>query len=194
MNKWIIAALFLLPSVAWAGEMHADTAWQLDQQRSTLNFVSIKKGHVGEVHQFDRISGEISGNTAQLDIDLSSVNTGIAIRNKRMQKHLFNVGRFTTATVTLTLDPALTTMKKGTMKRIKQAIQLNLHGVTKSMNASLLIIAMNDGLIVTTVKPIMLHAADFSLTAGIEQLRNLAKLPSIASVVPVTLQLYFKRP
>lgn len=193
MKKWIVMALCLLPISVWAAGSHSDDVWTLDQNRSTLNFVSIKKGHVGEVHHFDRITGEITGTTAQLHIDLSSVNTGIAIRNKRMQEHLFNTGAFATATASLTLTPALLAIKKGEIERMTQVLQLDLHGVKKDIKASLLVVGMGDALLVTTTQPILIHAADFSLDTGIEQLRKLAKLPSIATSVPVTLQLYFTR-
>ncbi len=194
MKQWIIAAILLLPTAVWAGDEHQSSAWQLDQDRSTLNFVSIKKGSVGEVHHFDRISGNIVGDKATFRIDLSSVNTGIPIRNERMQKHLFDVSQFATATASLTVDPAWMAIKKGTMQRLEQGIQLSLHGVTTTMKASLLVIGMDDGLMVMTAKPIMLKASDFSFTDGIEKLRTLAKLPSIAQAIPVTVQLYFTRP
>jgi len=194
IKQWIIAAIFLLPTAVWAGDQPQAKQWQLDQQRSTLNFVSIKKGSVGEVHHFDRISGDISADKATFRIDLSSVNTGIAIRNERMQKHLFHVSQFATATATLTINPALLATKKGTMQRIDQDVQLSLHGVTTTIKASLLVVGMDDGVMIMSAQPIMLKAADFWLTDGIEKLRTLAKLPSIAQLVPVTFQLYFTRP
>lgn len=193
MKKWLIMALCLLPVSVWAADSHTTNTWQLDQSRSAVNFISIKKGHVGEVHHFDRLSGEVTNTTAKLQIDLTSVNTGIAIRNKRMQEHLFNTKKFTTVDVNVTFDAALLSIPKGTMKRITQELELNLHGISKKIHASLLVIAMDDGMFITTAEPVLIQASDFDLTSGIEQLRNLAKLPSIATSVPVTLQLYFVR-
>ncbi len=65
-----------------------------------MSFVSVKKGKVAEAHTIDRLSGSFLGNGDLLvKLDLSSVNTNIGIRDTRMQKHLFQIGAYPSATV-----------------------------------------------------------------------------------------------
>jgi len=190
MKKLIITALLLLPTSLWAGD-HVATSLTLDATRSAVNIVSIKKGHIAETHHFTRLSGAITGNDAQLSIDLTSIETGIAIRNERMQKHLFEVATFATAVAHITVDPAWLNLPVGTIKQVTADVAVDLHGIKKTLNTALTVTAMNDGVWVTTRAPLLLKAADFALDDGIEQLRTMAKLPSIARAVPVDVQLYF---
>ena len=46
----LIACSVLLPAA-----FSAQAQWQLDNDASTLSFVTIKADHVGEVHTFDRL-------------------------------------------------------------------------------------------------------------------------------------------
>jgi len=190
MKKLIMTALLLLPTSLWAGD-HATASLTLDATRSAVNIVSIKKGNIAETHHFTRLSGAITGNDAQLSIDLSSIETGVAIRNERMQKHLFEVATFATAVAHVTVDPAWLKLPVGSIQQITADVSVDLHGVTKSLKAALTVVAVNDGVWVSTRAPLLLKAADFALDDGIEQLRTLAKLPSIAHAVPVDVQLYF---
>jgi polyisoprenoid-binding protein YceI len=75
----------------------ANSNWSIDQAQSSLNFVSTKAGQPGtsgisEVSDFKRFSGGLSP-TGQITlvIDLSSINSGIGIRDERMQTMLWNV-------------------------------------------------------------------------------------------------------
>jgi|UPI00037EE872 polyisoprenoid-binding protein YceI len=190
MKKLIIAALLLLPSSLWASDAVVPSL-TLDAARSAVHITSIKKGHVAETHHFTRLSGGITGHDAQLSIDLASIETGIAKRNERMQQHLFEVANFATAIADVTVDPTWLTLPTGTVKQVTTKVAVDLHGVKKTLNAALTIIATNDGVLVTTSAPLLLKATDFGLDDGIEKLRTLAKLPSIARAVPVDVQLYF---
>ena len=68
----------------------AQAQWSLDNDSSTLSFVTVKADHVGEVHTFDHLTGTIEDDGAVvITIELASVNTMIDIRNERMQAMLF---------------------------------------------------------------------------------------------------------
>lgn len=47
-------------------------------------------------------------------------------------------------------------------------------------------------LVVSSVKPIIIKAADYGMEEGVKKLQELTKLPSIATAVPVTFSLVFK--
>jgi len=189
MKRILMAALMLLPLTAWAGDL------KLDNDQSAVTFVSVKKGSVGEVHHFSRLSGEADGSHATVDIDLASVETGVAIRNERMRGMLFDVSRFATAKIradTSTLN--VKQLKAGEQLAATVSVNVGLHGISKQLEASVTVVRLaNGGLMVSSRAPVIVNAADFGLEGGIEALRDAAKLPSIATAVPVSFVLVFTR-
>ena len=182
-------SLSLLAASSWAD-------WTLDNTQSQLNFVSIKKGFVGEVHNFKQLKGIVTDDgEATITIDLASVATQIDIRDQRMRDVLFEVNKFATATVTAKLDKAVIKgLKTGASTTLPLALTLNLHGQGKSIPATVTVTALaGDRLLVTTREPLIINATDFDLVNGIEQLRELAGLPSIDIAVPVTATLVFSK-
>ncbi len=166
--------------------------WDVNTAESQLNFVSIKKGTVGEVHQFKQISGEMdaSGHFT-LHIDLTSVDTHIPIRDQRIKQYLFEVTQFSEATLHAQIDPQwLKDIAEGSNALLQIDAALELHGQRHTIPLSLIVTRLASGqLFVVSAQPVLLNAKDWSLTAGIDKLRALAKLPSISYVVPVTFYL-----
>lgn len=187
MKKLILLACMLFPAMGWA-----DT-WTLDNSQSTLNFVSVKKGTVGEVHNFKSLSGQLRDNHAEVSIDLASVETHVEIRNDRMQSLLFDVKKFATASIKADIKSVdVSDMKPGEHKSVALPVTLSLHGMEHVFTANLDVIALTHGAIaVSSHSPIIVKAADFGLEKGIEALRQIAKLPSIAQAVPVSFHLVF---
>jgi polyisoprenoid-binding protein YceI len=170
--------------------------WQLNNQKSRLSFISVKKTNIAEVHHFKQLSGEFNGNgNVELIIDLSSVDTGIAIRNKRMQKFLFATNLFPQATFSATLHKnTLNSVAVGDSAIMSITGQLNLHGIQQKLTTKVLLAHLNkQQFIVSSIQPIIIQAANFKLAAGIEKLQALAKLPSISKAVPVSFVLTFEK-
>jgi len=185
-NIWILLVM-LLPATAWAGNLG------LDGEQSDISFVSVKKGVVAEVHHFTALSGSIKGNHASVVIDLSSVESGIKIRNERMKSMLFEVGRFATATITADISRVdMKRLKVGEMQSVVLPLTVDLHGFKKDLKAEVSVVMLQNGLLVTSRSPVIARASEFGLESGIEALRVVAKLPAIALAVPVSFQLYFK--
>ncbi|ATX78818.1 Polyisoprenoid-binding protein YceI [Mariprofundus aestuarium] len=189
MKKLWILLFMLLPATAWAGE------WTLDGSGSDINFVSLKKGAVAEVHHFTRLSGSVKGKSAMVAIDLASVESGIDIRNKRMKSMLFEVGRFASAAITADLATIdFHALKAGESLTTAVPVVLDLHGVSKEFSVLLSVTTLaGDKLLVSSREPVIVKASDFGLAGGIEALREVAKLPSIAQAVPVSFHLQFIR-
>lgn len=190
LTRTVVAATFALTSAM----SFAD--WQLDNAQSQLNFISVKKSAVVETHRFKTLSGSIdAAGKAQITINLSSVDTSIGIRDERLQKMLFETGLYPSAVLSAALEPALLdSLKPGESTSIDLSFELSLHGLTQSINAAVQVTALNhEQWMVTTIQPIVIKAADFNLLEGINQLRDIAGLPSITTAIPVTAQLVFKR-
>lgn len=190
------AILACLSLVAACSAPVASGDWQLDTERSTLSFVSIKSGEIAEAHSFSGLSGSVTTDgRAELVIDLATVDTGIDIRNERMREHLFQTDRFATARVTTTLDlAALADLGVGERRSLTLPAVLDLHGMRLDLEADVTVTDI-DGrqVLVESRAPVMVHVEDFGLAGGLATLQELAGLPSITPVSPVSFSLLFTR-
>lgn len=139
----LLAALLTLLASAQAAAQ-----WTLSADDSSLSFISVKAEHIAEVHSFARLSGEIdSGGEAVVSIDLTSVQTGIDIRNERMQSMLFNTDMYPRAQVSADVDAAaLSSMAVGESAVLEVPLAINLHGEVLTLSAPLRVSHVQDGL------------------------------------------------
>ena len=163
--------------------------WKVDNDQSTVSFISVKKTNVMEAHHFNNLSGKLSKEGAfSLAIDLASVDTTIGIRDQRMKEHLFEQSKFAQAIVSGAI-PAnmLAKLVVNETTSMSVAGQLDLHGNKQPITLLMSVTKLSDSnLLVASQKPVMIKASDFGLVKGIETLRNLAGLPSISTTVPVS--------
>lgn len=170
--------------------------WTLDNSASVFNFLTVKNKDNLEVQTFNTLQGSVSeSGLATLSIDLNSLDTGITLRDQRMRDFLFEADVLPTLYYRVQLNVAeLDKLATGTSLTQTLSGTLTLHGVQSPVNAQVLITRLNDGNIsVSTVKPVLVNAADFDLSAGVEAMRTIAGLMDIADVVPVTFKLWFKQ-
>ena len=173
----------------------ASAHWELDNNSSTLSFVTVKADHVGEVHTFDQLSGDINDDgSVQITIELASVNTLIDIRNERMQNMLFETNLFPQATISGEIDlDAVAAMDAGVSQAISVDFDLAIHGELSSYTADVLVTRTESGVLASTVKPIIVMADTHGLVSGVEALREVAGLPSISRAVPVSFNVAFEQ-
>lgn len=173
----------------------AQAGWELDNSNSQLNFISTKKGNIGEVHRFSRMQGSVQENQAELTVELDSVDTRIGIRNERMREFLFETGLYPAAKISTNVNLAeLEAMQPGSMSTSITEVILSLHGKTSTLPVELGIVRLGkDRVLVYSRAPVIIRADQFGLLPGIEKLKALAGLPSISSAVPVSFMLTFQR-
>ena len=173
----------------------ASAHWELDNNSSTLSFVTVKADHVAEVHTFDQLSGDINDDgSIQITIELASVNTLIDIRNERMQNMLFETNLFPQATISGEIDlDAVAAMDAGVSQAISVDFDLAIHGESSSYTADVLVTRTESGVLASTVKPIIVMADTHGLVSGVEALREVAGLPSISRAVPVSFNVVFEQ-
>ena len=164
----------------------------LDNTSSSVNFVSIKAEAIGEVFDIKQLSGTLSDKgELQVSLNLSNVDTIIPIRNERMNQFLFETDKYPSVTLKAQIDPdSLSTQDVNT---IKTEATLSLHGISKTIPVEATIVRSENKLMAVSTKPIIIAAADYNLTSGIDKLLELAKLPSIAKSVPVNFILVFSK-
>ena len=171
----------------------ASAHWMLIDSESRVSFVSTKNQHISEVQQFKTLKGEFSPEgELQLEIDLSSIDSGIGIRDTRMREKLFLVDKFPSANLTAQLPGSVLSLAKGSSISVTLPAELSIMGISKTVNVTVQVTRKADnGIVATSTQPILISAADFGLTSGIEILQKLAGLSGIGLTVPVNFNLVF---
>lgn len=191
MNKLLIG--ILLCSI---GGTASAAPWTVDSKNSNVNFISTKKVDLAEVHHFNSFSGQLddSGKFA-LTIDLASVWTNIEIRDIRMKELLFEVGVYPRLVLSSNIDLSkLADIAVGGTSVMDMSAELSMHGKKQIMPIRVTIAKLSeDRLLVVSTQPLIVNAASFGLTPGIEKLRDVAGLSSISQAVPVSFVLNLTR-
>lgn len=166
--------------------------WTLASEGSHLAYGTIKKDTVGEVNSFTGLSGYVSRDgKAEIQIDLSSVETNIDIRNKRMIEHVFrNAGM---ASLTAELDMAeVSSLNVGETTVVDAEATLSLAGTDVAFDAEMFVARLSEtSVMVSTNDMVFISTEDAGVNAGVDKLMELAGLPSITRTVPVTARLIF---
>ncbi len=171
------------------------TLWTLSSNESKVAYGSIKKNSVGEVNHFKNTSGSINSNgEVKIDIDVTSVETFIDIRNQRMLKHIFDKNA-PTAQLKTAIDRAeISKLLPGQTTSLDVTGTLTLSGQSVEIETSIFIARLNKNrLLATSDEIIMVKTEELGVNDGVDQLMELAKLNSITRVVPVTLRLVFDK-
>lgn len=173
--------------------MPALADWSLSSEQSTLHFLSTKNAQITEVHQFHSLNGSVSEDgELSVEVDLSSVDTSIEIRDTRMKKILFSVATHPVATFSASLPQGMTTLDVGetTTGTVKGSLSLN--GESMPASFAVRVSKLSDSkMIVSTVSPTLIATDNFSLVEGIKELQSIAGLNSITTTVPVTFSVIF---
>ena len=187
-RSFFVQAATLLITLVMTGSAHA--GWDVTAS-SRVGFVSIKNNSIGENNVFEQVTGSISdaGHVA-VSIDLTSVETGVDIRNKRLKRMLFEVAKFPTARVQATLSASqLDALKTAGSVGETVKVTVSLHGMSVDKLAALSVGVSEDGLRVTSTQPIVVTAQDFGLESGVAALQAIAGLNAISRSIPITVDL-----
>lgn len=168
--------------------------WELDNERSAVNFISVKNSAIAETHSFTSLVGFIGADgKVQLGIDLDSVETLIPIRNERMRELLFETARFPAANINAQVAPGiLQAAAEGGVVTTDIPVTLSLHDREVELAVPVVVVGESGGLLrVLSSRPVILSAADFGLESGVQALREIAGLDAISTAVPVSIHLVF---
>jgi polyisoprenoid-binding protein YceI len=190
MKSLLLSTIFISISLF---SSTANAHWMLVEAGSSLSFVSTKNQHISEIQQFTSLRGEFSPEgELQIEIDLTSIDSGIAIRDTRMQEKLFLVDKFPSANLTAQLPDSVLSLAKGNSISVTLPAELSIMGISKAISTTVQVTRKADnGIVATSTRPILISAADFGLTSGIEILQKLAGLSGIGLTIPVNFNLIF---
>jgi polyisoprenoid-binding protein YceI len=186
-----VASLIVLPLI-FSQQLQA--GWTLDGATSNLYYVTSKAAAVSELNSFEELSGNIADDgSASVSIMLGSVDTAIDIRNERMREIVFQVETYPLATVSLSADAMeLNSLSAGDSIRTTYEAILDLHGIVQTLSLDVVVTGLKGGgLQVVLARPLILNAASFGFADEVEQLREIAGLPSINNNVVVDFTLQF---
>lgn len=167
--------------------------WRLDNTASSLNFISTKNVNFAEIHQFTQLKGKLNQKGyLEVTVLLSSVDTGIPIRNTRMQEMLFDTAENPFAKLKAKLAPEVFELELGDEGDFTLDAMINLNQVDVPVKVDFRVTQLSQGrLQASTIKPLVLNASDFKLTDGLDNLRTIAGLQNISLAVPVTFDVTF---
>ncbi|MEM9583115.1 MAG: OmpA family protein [Pseudomonadota bacterium] len=158
--------------------------WVLAGDASSLQFQSIKNGSKIETSSFAGVSGAIDpdGN-ASLKVLLDAVDTKVDLRNVRMRFLFFETFQYPEANITTRISATdIADLETVRRKTIRLPFTIDLHGVTKTLEADLAITLIGDDLVaVSTSEPINLAVADFNLMDGLRKLEEAANVTIVPS-------------
>jgi OmpA-OmpF porin, OOP family len=186
-NILIRAGIVLAFVFAGVGGARAQD-WLLNAGASHFYMQTAKAGAVIETHQFTGLDGRIT------KIDLTSIASGVDVRDVRMRFLLFETYKFPNAEVTAKLDMSklrdvLTT------PRIAYPLKftLALHGVTRDIETPVYVTRISDKAVsVSTAKPIIVTAESFGLAGGIAKLSEAVNGTPIVAAASFTFDLVFE--
>jgi len=199
MKKILFLTLLVLSSTAFAKLNFVTSThvgeWTLNNEASKLNFITTKNASKTEIQTFNKLQGHVTGNQVVLSVDLASVDTGIEIRDERLRTLFFNIAKFPLATVAIDLKKSdLKSMKQGERKVLKLSADITIQDITQTMDVEVQLITLGKNqLLVFSNQPIIVDLKNFDLLKGVNALREIAKLQSINSAIPVTFSLLFSR-
>ena len=189
MKKWLTALPVALVSTALLSASAFAADWQVKQGHSKVSFISVKKGDIAEVHDFKQVSSSLTPEGAfNLTIELVSVDTGIEIRDERMQTMLFEVAKYPQVKLNSVINPKLLAdLSVGSTLMTQIDGTIDLHGKTRQMSFDVLVAKLSDTkMVVSSLAPVIVQANDFDLVEGVNKLREIAGLSSISLAVPVS--------
>ena len=191
-----LSTLFFLAACAPKGEAERSGNWTLNPLQSSISYVTIKSGPLGEINTFNEISGGVStGGKAEFVIALDSVHTNSEIRDPRMKEHVFETAKYPEAKVTANLNMTqFEVLAIGNSKTVSLDMKLDMHGFVDEREFDVLVTRLGVNEVrVDTTAPLILDIEDFGFEAGIAKLKELANLESISPIVSATVSLTFER-
>jgi hypothetical protein len=186
----MLKLIAILIGVALSNSSFAD--WVLVSNNSNFTIGTTKNESVTEIHKFLKLDGFVQNNgDARVMVNLLSVDTGIEIRDERMQAMLFSTATQAIYSATLPME-TLGQIKAGKSKEFQLQGTLEMNGQSTRVPVTTKITRLHSGSYqVATVSANKIDVGQFGFSGGIEQLRAIANLKNISPVVTFEFKLEF---
>ncbi|WP_117232499.1 YceI family protein [Vibrio maerlii] len=168
--------------------------YQVNEELSTVNFATIKKQYIVEPSVITGVSGQVGDDgMLMIEIPLSSLDTGVSIRNDRLNDLFFNNKQFPNVEVSAKVPDEV--MKEGDMVMQKMVpASVKLYGQSMDVIFTVNIMKSGDHMMVSTVKPTVINGLDFGIPKeSLEKVSNTVGDIAISTSVPVNFSLVLKK-
>ncbi|BDM64052.1 hypothetical protein NFHSH190041_15040 [Shewanella sp. NFH-SH190041] len=166
--------------------------YSLDSANSSVSFATIKKQYVVEPATLTGMSGSYKGGQFEFSIPLSSVSTGVQIRDMRLNQLFFESQKFPAVKVSGQFNTK--TMAKDGVLSAKIPAKVTLFGQTKQIMFPVTVLKAGQFMQVSSSAPVIINAADFGIPA--ENLKRLSATVGgipLSDKVPVDINLIFRQ-
>lgn len=186
----MLRLIVIFVGVLLTNQSHAD--WQLLPGSASFTIGTTKNGTITEIHRFRKLEGFVqSDGTAVVTVNLLSVDTGIEIRDQRMQAMLFSITANAVYKTKLDIE-MFQKMGIGQSKEFRMDGMLELGGRQAPVPLTTRITRQESGNYqVTTISANEIDVGMFGFSDGIEQLRAIANLQLISPIVTFEFNLEF---
>ena len=189
MKFLVFAAAMLISTFSFAS---TQAQYSLDSEVSAVSFATIKLQYVVESAVIDRLSGNIDhAGKASVTIPIANIQTGIGIRNQRLNTLFFDSEAYPNAAVSVQLPESIFAEEFVT-KQLDLGALVSLFGTEKTLSFKVNVIKTEDVLVVSTVQPTIVSGNTFGIPS--DNLVALAKTVggiAISDTVPVSFSLVF---
>ncbi len=170
----------------------ASADWQVVADESVLALTSTKNKTIAETHTISGLSGSVSemGNV-NVTVDLATLESNIPIRNERLQAMLFADHSRATFSAGVRVS-ALRKLEPGQKQAVQLAGDLTLNGIKAPLTIPVVVTRLDEQQFQVSGGG-RLRADNFGFSSGLEELRKIAALQSIAPTVEYTLLITLRR-
>lgn len=181
-------------ALAFSCQSYAQGNYTIDEAVSTVNFATIKKQYVVEPASVSQVSGYVNeSGELSASVPLSKINTGISIRDDRLNQLFFNSAVFPNIDVKASIPTELLTAES-VVKQVTLPVSLTIVGNSQTVDMNLTVVKSGDIVAVSSARPVIIRASAFGIPAD-----NLTKLAAtvggiaISDTVPVTISLVLRK-
>ena len=192
-KKQLGLAVAMISLCTFTATISAQDMWTLDNESSSLTFVTTKLDHIPEALSFKELSGTLHADgTANLSIAVDSLDALFEIRDERMKEHLFKMVDFPNISIGTQVDmEAIGAIPTGETASMAIETTMKLLGVEHAVPAEVLVTNFGEGLVISSSKPVLLNALPLGLEEGVAKLSELAGGIQISQAISVSFTLRF---
>lgn len=189
--KYLLYAISLL---AFTFKAYANPTYIIDETVSTVSFSTIKKQYVIEPAVITGIAGAIDQTgTLTAEIPISSLDSGIQVRDERLRKLFFNAEMYPLITVSAKV-PANVLQSDKFIAQLAVPFSITVMDTTKDMSTKVNLVKVGDTIAVSTSQPIVINAAEFNIpNENLSQLAATVGNIPISTTVPVSFSLVLNK-
>ncbi|WP_305842693.1 YceI family protein [Photobacterium leiognathi] len=168
--------------------------FSVDESLSTVGFSSIKLQYVVEPAVIKKVTGNLDANGVFVfRLPLSELNTGIPIRNERLNALFFDSKSFPQILVKGKVDMDILNADEAFLQR-NIPFSVEIFGNKHNEEALVNIVKINNNIAISSAKPVIISAANYGIPAThLHKLAETVGRIAISNTVPVSFSIVLNK-